>query len=522
MRFPVLALAAMACAVPAKAEWHRASSRHFIIYSEQNPGVIRQFAEELEKFDGAVRRVRGMEDLPPSQGNRLTIFSTFGTEEIERLRGDSNSNTRGFYSGKASGSVAFVSRGNSKSRYYSPVGSRISTKIDLGVDDNVILFHEYAHHLMMQDLVGPTPVWFVEGFAEFMSTAQIERDGAVGLGLPATHRYYGLMHGAALPLRQMLSTSIDELEPDQVESLYGRGWLLTHYLTFEPSRKGQLDKYLTLLGKNSQPLAAAESAFGNLDVLEGELKRYQAKRSLDYLKVSKNVLNVGPISVDRLDPGAAEIVPLLMQAQYGLDLEGAQAIIAQARQVQARHPGDVLAHTMLAQVELAAEQAEAAEAAADRALALAPGNLDATILKGKAMVLKATKLDGAPRHALFERARKTFIAANAIDREDPEPLMEFYHAYGREGIGPNKNAIAALHYASDLAPQDRGLRVNSAYRYLVDGKLADAKHALLPIAFDPHGGHMAKVSREMIVAIDRGEKDRALELARTWSNTPDE
>ena len=60
------------CAVPAPAAWYRASSEHFLIYSEDKPEDLREFAENLEQFDGAVRAVRGMDDLPLEQGNRLT------------------------------------------------------------------------------------------------------------------------------------------------------------------------------------------------------------------------------------------------------------------------------------------------------------------------------------------------------------------------------------------------------------------------------------------------------------------
>src|SRR3954447_12150378 len=74
MRSFLFGFAALALAVPAQAEWYRASSEHFLIYSEQKPDTLRQFAENLEKFDGAVRAVRRMDDLPLSQGNRVTIF----------------------------------------------------------------------------------------------------------------------------------------------------------------------------------------------------------------------------------------------------------------------------------------------------------------------------------------------------------------------------------------------------------------------------------------------------------------
>ena len=58
---------------------------------------------------------------------------------------------------------------------------------------------------------------------------------------------------------------------------------------------------------------------------------------------------------------------------------------------------------------------------------------------------------------------------------------------------PTANAIAALHYASDLAPQDFNVRMNSAIAYLNEGKFAEAKSALTVVAYSPHahgaGGH---------------------------------
>ena len=66
-------------------------------------------------------------------------------------------------------------------------------------------------------------------------------------------------------------------------------------------------------------------------------------------------------------------------------------------------------------------------------------------------------------------------------------------------------AIAALHYASDLAPQDTGLRMQSAYQYLRDNKLAEARKALVPIAFDPHSQGAAKSAQAAIAKIDAGD-----------------
>ena len=50
-----MALAALAAATPAQAEWREATSKHFVIYSEDSEKSVREFATRLERFDAALR-----------------------------------------------------------------------------------------------------------------------------------------------------------------------------------------------------------------------------------------------------------------------------------------------------------------------------------------------------------------------------------------------------------------------------------------------------------------------------------
>src|SRR3954447_25970486 len=147
-----LAAALLVVAVPAHADWNVAKSRHFIVYANESPKALTDFATRLERFDQAVRYVRGMDDPPIGDGNRLTVFVMPTVADVQKLAGDKF--VEGFYEGHASGSVAFVPR-----------------KADEGpgsLTTDTIFFHEYAHHLMFQIMDQPLPEWVVEGFAEFM------------------------------------------------------------------------------------------------------------------------------------------------------------------------------------------------------------------------------------------------------------------------------------------------------------------------------------------------------------------
>ena len=515
MRAYACALAALLFATPADAAWYRASSEHFLIYSQQKPKALLEFAEDLEKFDGAVRTVRGMDDPPVSQGNRITIFTLPTAAEVQRLYGDKSGFIDGFYKGSAGGSVAYVARGDGPTGGLHKTSSANITyeSLTAGSDGETTLLHEYSHHLMMQDLAVPYPEWFVEGFAEFMSTARFEKTGTVGIGLPDAQRYYGLLNGKMLPLETLLTGKYDKITEEEHESIYGRGWLLTHYLTFEPSRKGQLKTYLMALARGVDPLQAARDNFGDLKQLGRDLDVYLHRTKMQYLKVSGPALNFAPIQISEVSAGGAAVMPMLAEIKSGVAPNAAEAMAQKVRAVENLYQGDELVETTLAEAELDARHFDAAEAAADRAMKLNPRDTDAIVLKGRAIMDRAAKATGDSRHGLFEQARNIFIAANKIDSEDPEPLADFYEAFAREGLRPTANAIAALHYASDLAPQDLGLRMNSALAYLQEDKEKEARQALIPIAYDPHGGDFSKIARSMMSRIDAGDMKGAVAAA---------
>ena len=497
MRLKIAALAAglaTIVAAPAQAAWHRASSTHFIIYSDQSPEKLRSFATKLERFDKAVRFARSMPDFPIGDGNRLTVYVVSNPRAVQKLANDKTGFVAGFYIPRASGSVAFV-----------PRSAGGGGRTDLNAD--TIFFHEYAHHLMMQELDRPLPEWLIEGFAEFLSTARIEADGSVGLGAAAVPRARTLFSDTRLPIDAMLAGPHVKLGESQRESLYGRGWLLTHYLTFEPSRLGQLERYLDGISRGGNPLDAAKSAFGDLKVLDKDLEAYLRRKRLPYLPVPASRIQIGAVDIAPLSEGAAAVIPLRMRSKRGVNAQTSGPLAEEVRQVARLYPGDPLVEVTLAEAEVDARNPAAAEAAADRALTADPKMIEAMIYKGRAIMARAQATRSGDDWAA---ARHWFIAANKADSEDPEPLMLFHESYVRARERPNTNAIAALHYASKLAPQDTGLRLNSALQYLRDKKAKEAKAALAPLAYNPHRRQLAEMVRGVIATIDSADSTGAL------------
>jgi tetratricopeptide (TPR) repeat protein len=486
--------AALVIAGPANAAWYKASSKHFVIFAEDRPKPLHDFAERLERFDAAVRIVTHMDDPQIGKGNRLTIFVMPKAADVRALVGDKTGFLDGFYTGRVSGPLAYI--GQDAGAY--------------GLLGETIFFHEYTHHLMMQDVDAPPyPEWFVEGYAEFFSTPRFDRDGSVELGLAAQHRAWGLFNGPKEPVTALFAGMQPNMPAEQREVFYGRAWLLTHYLLMSGKRTGQLTNYVNLLASGVPSLDAARQAFGDLGQLDRELNSYLQQRLYE-LKLSGSKIHIGAIEVTPLSGGAAAVIIDRAKIKYR-EHQPAEELAAQVRAIEARFPGDDLVERTLSEAELNAEHPQAAEAAADRALRLDPQNTEAMVLKGRALISEGRAAsDRAAADALFDRARQVLIAANKIDTEDPEPLYQFYRTFVADGRRPTQNALEALHYASDLAPQDFGVRMNSAIAYLNEGKFKEARATLTVVAYSPHAGPAGDTAKRMIADIDAGKGKAAL------------
>lgn len=499
-----LAAAAAAAASPAYAAWHEAKSRHFIIDGDVEAQDLSDYAKKLERFDQAVRMARGMDDPPLTDAGRIRIYFLRNANEWYDLIGGRG--ILGVYIARASGSYAFVPKlkGDRKGDYNS----------------DILFFHEYAHHLMLQNWAAALPRWFVEGFAEFLSTAKINDDGSVVLGSAANHRASGVhAFSAQYPLSAMLGGTDTGLTAWKLEIIYSHGWLLTHYLTFEASRRGQLDQYIAGIQNGQSARESAKAAFGDLRQLERELERYSTSKEITGILLRPDPAKLGPITVRKLSGGEAALIPIHMRSNFGVTSQYARIVAGKARKLAEPYPSDPFAQTALAEAEIDANHYAAAEAAADRALAGDPNYVPALILKGRAeMKLARTN----PSAADWKEVRGLFVKANRLDTENAEPLMLYYQSFRAAGERPTDVANKGLLYAMVLAPQDDKLRWMAVRQLLLDRRLDDAKRALGPIAYSPHSGGDRERAEQVLTAIESRDSAKGVALIdaleREWAD----
>lgn len=466
---------ALITASPAAAEWREASSDHFLIYADSDERWLQGFADRLERVDGAMRLMRSMDTPPGARSNRLTIYVVSNTDAVKNLCGKNCGGVAGFYVPRAGGSIAFTPR------------RTFNNSDPNSMSADIVLFHEYAHQLMLENFAAAYPRWFIEGFAEFNSTAKIEPDGAVTMGRPAQHRAYGLIVTQPIPIATLLDDSKVKFDDQQQDAFYGRAWLLTHMLAFATDRDGQLATYLKLINQGKSSLDAAKAAFGDLKKLDRDLQTYLNNRHMNVFRLPADRIKVGSITLRLLSAGEAATMAVRMQSDRGVTLAEAKKLLPEARRRTADFPNDAAAQLVLAEAEFDAGNAVLSEAAADRALTVEPKNADALMYKGRARLRMAVDAK-ATDPAVWKEARSWFVKANRLDPDAATPLMLFYTSFLAANEKPSASAVNGLQRAFELSAQDDGLRVLTVRQFLTDEKLPEARGILLPLAYDPHGG----------------------------------
>jgi cytochrome c-type biogenesis protein CcmH/NrfG len=379
---------------------------------------------------------------------------------------------KGFYRPIAGGSLAII--------------PPIDVAGSEATESEIILMHEYAHHFMAVNTDYLVPRWYGEGFAEFFATAKFEKDGGVGLGLPAVHRANELNKAVDVSIQEVLDSKLYFANKSKIyDNFYARSWMLFHYLFIDGERRKQLLDYLNRLNKGEAELAAAAAAFGDLKALDKALDRYQKQRRWSYLGIRPDWLSVGQITVRKLNEAEAAIMPVRIRSKRGVGKQTAEEVVLEAREVAAQYPDEPAVQAALSEAEYDAGNDEAAIVAADKALAAVPANMTALVQKGNALTRIASK---TKKEEAWKAARRHYVSMNKIENNHPIPLIRYYTSFVAQGQEPTKIAVDGLEWALELAPYDVSVRFMVARRQMQEKRYVDAIHTISPLAYSPHLG----------------------------------
>ncbi len=487
------AMLVLAMASPAQAEWRQARTDHFVLTINDTEQGARDFATRLEGFDAAMRRLYGVPDDPDQHARPIAIYA-FDADLFNETCGCPG--VLGYYRPRVEGSF-IVS-------LHMPEMDR-KTKTGWW-SSQTLLLHEYSHHFAYSSFPIAYPYWFSEGFAEFNANASFEPDGSIIIGYPANYRGEALKEGRPLSPKQLFDPHQYGFG-ERIDMLYGRGWLLTHFLMLSPARKPQLAAYLDAMNKGTMSLPAAEQSFGDLKKLNADLDAYAKGKLQAPLRISPPPTPL-KVTVTDLSPGQAAMLPVHTLVIRGIAEGYRKGIAMRAAKIAERYPDDAIVQAQWAEAEYLAGRLDRADAAADAALKLQPDLVDALVRKGQVAVRRTLETK-ANDPAAWTAARGWFLKANRADPNAVMPLYLYYASFGAADAKPSAAAVKALMRAEVLAPEAKIVRAALARQMLIDGDTAGARFLLQPIAFAPHLARKENVMRQIVDMIDAGKIQEA-------------
>jgi hypothetical protein len=470
-------------ALAQRVTWRRAQSAGFIAYSSGSEARLRDVIRDLESLDALLRRFTS---APAARSpTRLEIFLLSGRGPFQEAFPDIRDDVVGLYAADTDIIAAYAIFHDAE-----------------GLSAQDVLFHEYAHHFFFQYFANAYPAWYVEGFAEFISTTTFHDDRTI-IGRSSDARAFTLNDGREtwMPMERLLTASPWQLDAADAAKFYAQSWLFTHYLVMTPGKLDQFRAYVDALRHGAEPLAAFQTGFGITPTdMQRTLRIYLANRPHGLSLTRPAEVTHEIATIDTLPPSAGVLLPISTRVRRGVPAAEAPALLARVRQLTGADPADRFALMTLVHAEATIGDRNRARALLGPYLQAHADDVEALYLMGLSYYTDAEALQGEARRPLLVQARHYFVQAHRLDENNVAVLYRYAATFAEIRMDETtfNNTINVLLLAHQLAPQISDIGFYAASALMSADRNAEAALILRPIAYDPHGGAAAQQALTML------------------------
>jgi tetratricopeptide (TPR) repeat protein len=447
----LLTIAPAQHAVSAKDKWISVRSRNFFLIGNAGEKEVREVAIRLEQFREVFTRLFPTAKFTSPVSTTVVVFKSDSSYRPFK----SKPNSAGYF--QPGPDVNYIT---------------LTTEVRGEQNPFNVIFHEYTH-VLVNSTVGNAPVWFNEGLAEYYSSFSISDDRKVILGRPIGNHVLLLRDSKMLPLPTLFK--VDHSSPyynerEKQSIFYAQSWALMHYLIHKPGGTAAVDKFLKLVGANTQMDEAFQQSFQTtFGKMENELRTYIKHDSY-------------PVTAGRFERKVDFDTELVVESISEADTQA--------------YLGDLLLHSNRAE----------SEEYLQKALALEPNHAMANASLAMLRV----------RQGKIEEARNNL--ERAITSNSQNYLIHYYYAYALSREGMNASRLISGYSQKNLAKMRGELRRTIALRpdfpesysllafiNLVAGSELDETIALL----------------KQVLTTSPGRNDLALTLAQVYMRAQD-
>ncbi len=316
------------------------------------------------------------------------------------------------------------------------------------------VYHEYTHYMLRH--ADHLPLWLNEGLAEFYQNTDLREKDAI-LGQPSANDILYLRQQRLLPLPVLFA--VDHNSPyyhdEQKGSVfYAEAWALTHMITVADSteKMQRLNDYYRAVSRGTDPVTAAQEAFGDLGRLQMALETYI--RGADYKAFTtqlQSAVSEKSFNVEALPSADADAVRADVLIENGRVAEAQHLIDT----VLSEAPNNAQVHESMGMLKLRAGDLGAARKWYSEAVALHSTNFLANYYFG---TLSLGEGGEAAKDPAIEAALKRSIELNPEFAPSTEALARLYSIREEHLDEAQRLYIRAI----ELEPDNIDYRLNAA------------------------------------------------------------
>jgi len=332
-KLAMVAAAACMWSQTALADWVKAESDNFIVYSELEQEKVERFLQNLEQYRRYLERIA----KPPEDADtlRLTIFIAKDMRSYDKLAGGDGSAGK-FHTGREgpTAALSFHDDGGKKRGREGSIRNRLQKNVEWQTGEQV-LFHEFVHFMQYLGTPAYYPLWYQEGFAEFLSSVMFDENNMY-FGRVLEGRAYGLQfHGRWVSAEELLERRSYGFRNGM---FYAQAWLLTHMLYNDAEFQKGLGNFIKLLQHEIHPEEALNYVYGiGYQELDKKLHKYFRDKKFDARGMPLDKKFKAKVSFETLSEKEQELVEQTVQLNFMGGKKKMRSLAARAEKAASKY-----------------------------------------------------------------------------------------------------------------------------------------------------------------------------------------
>ncbi len=474
--------------------WFRAESQHFIVYSNTRHSDVASLLSKMERFWYTLRECSQVDLNPPADTPKQVLYYLDDEHALARIDPEEPDYAIGLYTASTDGAMGFGVH-----MYY---GEDPRVPLEKRPENEGVsyIFQAYARDFYYRHSPQRTPLWFIDGYAQYFSTVRFDGDQAVvgmaPVALGKLLQRLGAGYLYSLDYADVLvgndSEGHNQAGPAGLRNEFeARSWVLTHWILSNRENVAKFQAYIAATKGGEDRVKAFKRVF---NLTPGELNHtlWLYLRKLEALKVTFKSLPEADISFTDLPDSADPL--LLAQAALKSDpgSKYGHTLLGQVRTAAARFPDSELAQLTLARAEILYGDPHAVLPWLIKTTQATPKDAEAQYLLGRAELAIG---DYAAAAAAFARAAEA-------DPKSPEVAYGFYRAQVLGTPTPDEDTAGAAVLAYQEAPQVDAYAYHAGLVFAHLGRREEASAALHTVADNPRPSVWAPLAKAWLAKLD--------------------